>query len=500
MKAARGLVSGLLLASIPAAGLANDVPERIFEISPYVGVFVPDGNTNYKSASPLLGLRGVLNNSARWGIEGYVGYSPRQAQSYKTGMLDSYTPFIVVDPVGDPIGVVYTNLQTTETSAESGSDILMFGGSAFYHFSEKPVRPFLSLGAGFIDDISGGSGEGEPGSNYSHPYGDIGGGVKIYRSGGWNIRLEVHDLISHQDDLARPNPLAALNAADFDFLSGGGTDGVLGTEPYDPDEHNGKRWLHNWTISASLSMPFGYVYKDGDGDKVEDRFDLEPTTAPNVVVDAQGRGIDSDRDGVFDGIDQCDNTQAGATVDLAGCPSDSDKDGILDGIDTCPDTPPGATVDPTGCPSDADGDGVPNGVDTCPDTPLGTPIDEKGCAKNSVEEMLLRGDRVALSGVEFEPGSAEIDPLSYNGLNKVGPVIEHWTKHPETPRTVEVTVYPTREEAGRELAQARADALRTYLIQRFSEIDPAKFAARGASSAPTGPGTEAARVDLRMLP
>jgi hypothetical protein len=274
---------------------------------------------------------------------------------------------------------------------------------------------------------------------------------------------------------------------------------VFGSEPYDPAEHIGKRWLHNFALSASVSIPFGYAYKDADGDKVEDRFDQEPTTAPNVVVDAQGRGIDTDKDGVFDGIDQCKDTPLGATVDLAGCPGDSDKDGVFDGIDQEPTTLAGATVDAQGRSADADGDGVPNGIDQCANTPIGTPIDEKGCAKNSIEEQLLRGDRVALAGVMFDPGTAEIDPLSYHGLNKIGPVLQTWTTNAAKPRTVEVTVYPAPgESGGRTLAQERANALRTYLTQRFATIDPTKLLAVGAAS-PAG-GAESAHVELRMLP
>jgi hypothetical protein len=416
-------------------------------------------------------------------------------------MLESYETYLAVDSGGNPIGIVITDLQATETETESGSDLLMYGGAAVLHLSLDKVRPFVSVGGGFIDDISGGSGEGEPGSAFSHGFGDLGAGVKIYRSEGWNIRMEVHDLITHQDDLARPNSLAKLEAAEFDLGTGGGSDGVFGTEPYDPDEHIGKRWLHNWAITASIAIPFGYAWKDGDGDKVADRFDLEPTTAPNVIVDSQGRGIDTDKDGVFDGIDQCHETPIGATVDLAGCPSDTDKDGVWDGIDQEPATLAGAAVDAQGRSSDADGDGVPNGIDLCANTPLGTPIDEKGCAKNSLEEMLLRGDRVALPGISFEPGSPEIDPLSYHALNKMGPLIQTWTTNAEKPRTIELTVYPSLGEAGgKSLAQERANALRTYLIQRHPTIDPARLLAVGASTSASGAGAERFLVEARMLP
>jgi|GEM_PF-3096281 len=502
MKVAVGLVSALALlpAALPTAN-AEPVPERIFEFSPIAGVFLPDGNTNYKSSSPLVGVRAAINNSPHWGLEGSFSYSPRQQQSYRLGTLTSYDAYVAYDAGGSPIGVAYTNFQTEEIEAASGSDLLFFGGSGIYHFTTGSIRPFLSLGGGWIDDINGGSGPNEPGSNFSHPFADFGGGVKLFRRDGWNIRVEAHDLVNHQDDLARPNPRATLQAAISDGIQGG-VDHVFGREPFDPDEHVGERWLHNWAITASLSIPFGWVWKDGDKDQVADRFDAEPTTPPNVVVDAQGRGIDSDKDGIFDGIDKCASTPLGATVNIEGCPSDSDKDGILDGLDKEPNTLAGAAVDAEGRSSDTDGDGVPNGIDLCDNTPKGTPIDEKGCAKSRLEEMLLRGDAIALSGVSFEGGTVELNPLSYHALNKMGPLLQTWTTQPENARRIEIIVHPSRAESGgASLAQSRADAIKAYLLRAFPKISPQDIVARGATSSPEGAGVGAApRVEIRAMP
>ena len=500
MKVAVGLVSALLFLAAPSAN-AQSVPERIFEFSPIGGVFLPDGNTNYKSNSPLIGVRAAINNSPRWGFEGMFSYSPRQQQDYRIGTLTGYDAYIAYDAGGSPIGVAYTNFETEEIEAASGSDLLIFGGSAIFHLTKDAIRPFLSLGGGFIEDINGGSGQDEPGSEFSHPFGDLGAGVKLFRRDGWNVRVEAHDLVTHQDDLARPNPRAPLLAAISDGFQGG-IDGVFGREPYDPDEHVGKRWLHNWAITASVSIPFGWVWKDGDKDLVADRFDAEPTTPPNVVVDASGRGIDSDKDGIFDGIDKCASTPLGATVDITGCPSDTDKDGVLDGLDKEPATLAGASVDIEGRSSDSDGDGVPNGIDLCADTPKGTPIDAKGCATSRLEEMLLRGDAIALSGVSFEGGTVNINPLSYHSLNKIGPLLQTWTTNPDNARRIEIIVHPSRSESGgAPLAQARADALKAYLLQAFPKIPPQDIVARGTSSSPEGAGVgAAARVEIRATP
>jgi len=502
MKVAAGLLSALLSfwATIPTA-IGQSVHERIFEFSPVAGAFTPDPNTNYKSVSALLGIRGSINNSPRWALEALFAYSPRQEQSFRRGMLDSYDAYVAYDTGGNPIGVAYTNFETRETEAVSGSDLLILGGSAVFHLTKNTIRPFLSLGGGFIDDIGGGSGEDEPGSEYSHPFADLGAGVKLFRRDGWNVRVEAHDYVTHQDDLARPNPRAPLLAAIADGFNGG-RDRVSGQEPYDPFEHVGRRWLHNWAFTASVSLPLGWVWKDADKDQIADRFDAESTTAPGVVVDATGRGIDSDKDGVFDGIDACANTPWGATVSIDGCPSDSDKDGVWDGLDREPNTLAGATVDTEGRSSDSDGDGVPNGIDLCADTPKGAPIDEKGCAKSRIEEMLLRGDSIVLSGVRFEGGTSDLNPLSYHALNKVGPLMQTWTTSPDHPRRIEILVYPSRAEgSGASLAQARANALKTYLLQAFPKIPPQDVSARGMTSSPQGAGVGAeARVEIRSMP
>jgi len=162
----------------------------------------------------------------------------------------------------------------------------------------------------------------------------------------------------------------------------------------------------------------------------------------------------------------------------------------------------GATVDAEGRSSDSDGDGVPNGIDLCAETPKGTPIDEKGCAKSRVEEMLLRGEAIPLSGVSFEGGTVDLNPLSYHTLNKFGPVIQTWTTAPENGRRIEIIVHPSRAESGgASLAQARANALKAYLLQAFPKIPPQEIVARGTSSSPEGAGVgAAARVEIRAQP
>jgi outer membrane protein OmpA-like peptidoglycan-associated protein len=469
-------VATTVAAAVVVPGVASSydsdgVPERIFEVHALGGVFIPDDNVFYKT-SPMLGLRGTLNNSVWWGVEMDLSIAPAQSQSFGLGMLRSYNPHVVLNTDGIPIGVVITQMDTEERTGRTSTNLFMFGGNVIVNLTDGRIRPFLTLGGGFIDDL--GNSDENPAGPFSNGYVQFGAGVKYhFKSGwrpGWGIRLDVRDLVMSKDDLPRAAANAPLIAGQFDIVSGGGADGVLGQEPYDPFEHRGKRWLNNWGITIAVTAPLGWVWKDGDGDLVADRFDQCLTTAPGVVVDARGCGIDTDVDGVFDGLDQCPATPRGATVDLAGCPSDIDGDGVLDGIDLMNDTPTGARVDAQGRHFDTDADGVFDGLDLCEDTPPGASIDLDGCSQNPLEDQLLRGETIVLTGVEFEPGTDEIEPLSFHYVNRIGRLLEHWTGNEEAPRRVEVGVHTDgvgAEDFNLDLSQRRADRLRIYLLENF---------------------------------
>jgi outer membrane protein OmpA-like peptidoglycan-associated protein len=443
----------------------DGVPERIFEIQPYIGAFLPDKNVRYEN-SGLLGVRGSVNNSSWWALEANFAWAPAQQRNFSQGTLSSYNSEPGLSAQGDTLGWVITNMETNEGAAAVATDLLMFGGAVTAHLMDGTFRPFLTAGGGYMGDLNAGD---SPGT-LSNGYIEAGGGLKYFRRNGWSIRLDVRDLIMQKEDLARPYADGPLIAGQHDVVSGGGKDKVLGREPYDPDEYRGKRWLHNWAISLAVSVPFGWAWKDGDGDHVADRFDQCLTTAPGVVVSVDGCGIDTDQDGVFDGLDQCANTPLGATVDITGCPSDTDGDGVLDGIDQMDDTPVGALVDAQGRHRDTDGDGVFDGLDQCDDTPPGASIDLDGCSQNPLEDQLLRGETIVLAGVTFEPGTDEIKPLSYHYVNRIARLLEYWTGSEERPQRVEVGVHTDgvgAEDYNLDLSQRRAARLRTYMLENF---------------------------------
>ncbi len=179
---------------------------------------------------------------------------------------------------------------------------------------------------------------------------------------------------------------------------------------------------------------------------------------------------DTDGDGVQDKIDRCPNTPAGAIVDATGCPLDSDADGVYDGIDQCPNTPAGAVVDARGCPQDADGDGVYDGIDRCPNTPQGVEVDQYGCEKK--ETSFASGGVVILSDVNYDFNQTDIKPQDVSLLNNIGKFME------DNPNVrVEIRGHTDAigsQEYNQALGQRRAQSAVSYLTQNF-RLDAGRF-------------------------
>ena len=238
---------------------------------------------------------------------------------------------------------------------------------------------------------------------------------------------------------------------------------------YIPSPKNGASDNWNWGIQPGLSFMFGGLgegkVRDKDGDGVSDKLDACPKTPTGEKVDAKGCTIkDSDGDGVLDDVDACADTLAGDKVDAKGCsvPKDADGDGVTDDKDQCANTPAGDKVDEKGCsvPKDADGDGVLDDKDHCPHTPAGVKVDEEGC------QVLFQPKKktLILEGVNFETGKSELTPESKTILDGVG---ESLVDHEE----IKVQVSGHTDNTGsaalnKRLSQARADAVRAYLIEK----------------------------------
>jgi len=482
----------LLLAPAGAVGqgylpAGDSVHERLIEFGAFTGWQMLDPDIDYASGAPLFGVRGTINNSAWWSFEGRLALSPGNTREIARGTVTSFSAHPIYNNQGFFSGVLITELQANEFVEESSSQLFVAGGNMLFHMMKGRLRPFLTVGGGIIDDLS--NRNGDPRAPLSDPFLEFGLGVKYLKPSGWGVRLDVTDLFTRKGNVARENRRAALIAAQRTALSlspdtwlSGDTRDLQVDVPYSPVDYRGQRWLNNIGITLSVSMPFGFAWKDGDGDGIETRFDDCPTTAPGVVVDALGCGIDSDGDGVFDGLDQCDDTPHGALVDIGGCPSDTDGDGVFDGIDVADDTPPGALVDEVGQHYDTDGDGVLDGLDLCNDTPRGATINMDGCVEDPVEDAFLRGQAIVVQDIRFERGTGEIDPLSYHHINKVARLVEHWTGNEERPLRVEVGVFTDgvgSDETNLKLSQQRAENVRLYLLENFFGMGANNLVAKG---------------------
>ena len=177
--------------------------------------------------------------------------------------------------------------------------------------------------------------------------------------------------------------------------------------------------------------------------------------------------VDMDGDGVFDRIDHCPNTPKGCTVDKWGCPIDSDGDGVCDGLDQCPDTPHGEKVDEHGC-SEGQRAGATQGkAEAMPAQPAPT---------NEIERQLVETGRIRLENVYFETASSRLLPESEETLREVGRALE---KYPDLRIEIEGHT-DTRGWAqyNMRLSQARAEAVRSFLLQYF-HLRPDHYQARG---------------------
>jgi len=227
-----------------------------------------------------------------------------------------------------------------------------------------------------------------------------------------------------------------------------------------------------WGYSFSGGISYFFGSKDSDGDGVKDGDDACPDTPADVEVDARGCPVDSDGDGVADYQDNCPDTPAGARVNSQGCPQDGDGDGVFDGLDRCPNTPSGAEVDENGCHIDSDGDGVPDGIDRCPNTPRGTEVDRNGCPVPEPEPE-PEPMTYTFQDVNFEFDSARLTEAGQGRLSEIGNTlasIDH----------VAIAVEGHTDNIGAEaynmtLSLRRAEAVRNFLVENFSQLTASQF-------------------------
>ena len=326
----------------------------------------------------------------------------------------------------------------------------------------------IMMGAGYVHNVYGKT------ANYSDD--GVSGlfGLRLGLSSAWAMRVEaVEDFIPSPQNqtVAVPNNWNFSVQAGLSALIGG-------SHPKDSDHDGvGDKFDNcpNTPLGESVDAHGCPLPKDADGDGVADSLDRCPNTPAGDKVDARGCSLpkDADGDGVVDGLDKCPNTPPGVKVDATGCELDSDKDGVSDSADKCPNTPAGEKVDATGCPlpKDSDGDGVVDSMDKCPATPVGEKVDSIGCPPlfTGVSRTLV------LEGVTFELNSTALTAGARGALDRVAIGL---VAHAGT--WVEVAGYTDNRggiAANLRLSKARADAVRSYLIERG--VSPEQITSRG---------------------
>lgn len=206
------------------------------------------------------------------------------------------------------------------------------------------------------------------------------------------------------------------------------------------------------------------------------------------------RNADRDGDGVPDRYDEC---PAEYGEDDVGCPKnrDSDKDGTPDSRDRCPKE---WGDGPGGCPTrDKDGDGIIDTRDSCVDEPesYNSFEDTDGCPDEAPEEVKrLTG---VLEGIYFASGKSTILSRSRKTLNSVASTLE---KFPDI--RVKITGH-TDSTGSREtnlaLSEARAEAVRDYLVEKGIDAGRIETEGVGPDAPVADNATKAGRAKNRRI-
>ncbi len=227
---------------------------------------------------------------------------------------------------------------------------------------------------------------------------------------------------------------------------------------------------------------------DRDGDGFRDSVDKCPDEPENFDGYQDDDGcpeFDKDGDGIRDDVDKCplEPEDFDGFQDEDGCPDpDNDGDKILDSVDQCPNEPEDLDgfEDLDGCPDpDNDKDGIPDVRDQCPNEPedFDGDQDEDGCPDIVTYKNIVVGPtKIELKQkIFFAYNKAKILPKSFDLLNEVADVL---VKRPKMKIRIEGhTDIQGSDKYNKKLSQARADAVRTYLIE--AGVEPSRLTSVG---------------------
>lgn len=342
------------------------------------------------------------------------------------------------------IGIEALYDYATPTDGKSGplTDISLqrFGGQVLYHFfPDNVLVPYLAAG------YSGVKFDGNGINHKTHGALDYGVGAKYFVTDDIAIRGDVRH-IHYGYDSGTYNDMEFALGAYFQFGADTPAAKAITAAPA-PKPEPAK------VVAAPAAEP-----------------------AP-VIVPVPVPPSDSDNDGVIDTLDKCPATPQGVAVDSNGCPLDSDKDGVPDYLDSCLGTPAGVVVDTKGCPIDSDNDGVADYLDKCPGTPAGVAVSANGCPVETAKKFC---DKPAVVAVSFDTNKSDIKAKYHDELDTLGNFLKEF---PNSKGSIEGhTDADGSKTANLKLSQARADSIRSYIINKFG-IDGSRLTAKGYGSA-----------------
>ena len=326
----------------------------------------------------------------------------------------------------------------SETSTGSGVNLWAVRGHLIAQIPRWSITPFVLAGPSGLAVASGSDGLGNDIDLGFH----FGGGVKVFVSRRFMVRLDVRDTLTAR---------RGLDA------------GVV----HSPEV------LLGLGLALNRAEPEPAVNPDRDGDGILD-VDDRCVETPGVR-EFEGCPVpDSDGDGVLDPDDKCVD-EPGAP-EFEGCPiPDSDGDGVLDPDDRCVDEP--GVPEFEGCPiPDSDGDGILDPDDRCVDEPevVNSFEDDDGCPDVLPDEV--KKFTGVIEGIYFDTAKATIKKRSNRKLDDAVEVLK---KFP----ALRIEVSGHTDDRGNDaynqaLSERRADAVKAYMVERG--VDAGRITTRGA--------------------